>query len=74
MEFRAVVERVQYAFREKGMLVFDAFRAMNSSNSGLMTCSELYGGLEFLGIQFSPEQVYELVRKVARRHEVSGKL
>ena len=70
MEFKAVIDRVQWALREKGMLVFDAFRAFNSSNSGLMTCSELYGGLDFLGIPFSPDQVYDLVRKLAIQNEV----
>ena len=69
MEFKAVVDRVQWALRERGMLVFDAFRAFNSSNSGLMTCSELYGGLEFLGIPFTPDQVYDLVRKLALLNE-----
>jgi Ca2+-binding EF-hand superfamily protein len=70
MEFKAVVDRVQWALREKGMLVFDAFRAFNSSNSGLMTCSELYGGLDFLGIPFTPDQVYDLVKKLAIHNEV----
>jgi hypothetical protein len=51
------------------MLVFDAYRAFNSSNSGLMTCSELYGGLHFLGIPFSPDQIYDLVRKLALHNE-----
>jgi hypothetical protein len=69
MEFKAVVDRVQWALRERGMLVFDAFRAFNSSNSGLMTCSELYGGLDFLGIPFTPDQVYDLVRKLALQNE-----
>ena len=69
MEYRAVVDRVQWSLKDKGMLVFDAFRAFNSSNSGLMTCSELYGGLEFLGIPFKPEQVYDLVRKLAQKNE-----
>jgi Ca2+-binding EF-hand superfamily protein len=70
MEFKAVVDRVQWALREKGLLVFDAFRAFNSSNSGLMTCSELYGGLDFLGIPFTPDQVYDLVKKLAIHNEV----
>ena len=70
MEFKAVVDRVQLALQERGMLVFDAFRAFNSSNTGLMTCSELYGGLDFLGIPFTPDQVYDLVRKLALQNEV----
>ena len=65
MEHKAVVNRIRWALRDRGLLVFDAFRAFNSSNTGLLTCSELYGGLDFLGIPFQPEQVYDLVRKVA---------
>jgi len=51
------------------MLVFDAFRAFNSSNSGLLTCSELYGGLDYLGIPFSAEDIYDLVRKLSITNE-----
>jgi hypothetical protein len=71
MEFKAVVDRVQLALQERGMLVFDAFRAFNSSNTGLMTCSELYGGLDYLGIPFTPDQVYDLVRKLSVLNEVN---
>lgn len=55
MEHKSVIERVKYALRERGLLVYDAFRAFNSSNSGLLTCSELYGGMSFLEIPFVPE-------------------
>lgn len=51
MEFKAVVNRVQIELNDVGMLIYDAFRAFNSSNSGAMTCSELYGGLDFLGMK-----------------------
>merc|ERR1712139_616748 len=47
----------------------DAFRAINSSNSGLITCSEIYGGLDFFGIPFTPEQVYGLMRKMSIHNE-----
>lgn len=70
MEFKAVIARVQYGLQERGMLVFDAFRAFNSSNSGLLSCSELYGGLDFLGIPFTPQQIYDLVKKIAIQSEV----
>ena len=69
LEFKAVVQRIRVGFVEKGMYIFDAFRAINSSNTGLITCSELYGALEWLGIVFVPEQVYELVRKIAVGNE-----
>lgn len=69
LEFKAVVERIRVGFVERGMFIFDAFRAINSSNTGLMSCSELYGALEWLGISFVPEQVYDLVRKIAVGNE-----
>lgn len=69
MEFKAIIMRVQTALKEHGMLIFDAFRAFNSSNSGLLSCSELYGGLDFLGIPFTPSQIYDLVRKIAILNE-----
>ncbi len=70
MEFKAVVSRVQTGFQERGMLIYDAFRAFNSSNSGFLSCSELYGGLDFLGIPFTPAQIHDLVRKIAILNEV----
>jgi Ca2+-binding EF-hand superfamily protein len=39
----------------------DAFRAFNYSHSGFLTCSELYGGLDWLGLQLSPSQIYDIV-------------
>lgn len=64
IQYKSEVARIQHALSEKGMLVFDAFRAFNSSNSGLLSCSELYGGLTYLGIPFVPDQIYDLVRKL----------
>lgn len=61
----ATIERIRMALHEKGMLVFDAFRAFNSSHTGLLTNSELYGGLDWLQIPFQPNQVYEFVKRVA---------
>lgn len=37
--------------RARGMYPRDAFRAFNYSHSGFLTCSELYGGLDWLGLQ-----------------------
>jgi len=65
MEHKALILRVKSALRECGMLVFDAFRAMNSSRSGALSCSELYGGMEWLGIRLEPSQVYDLVRRLS---------
>lgn len=70
MEFKAVVSRVQVGLQEIGMLIYDAFRAFNSSNTGLMSCSELYGGLDYLGIPFTPPQIYDLMKKICVQNEV----
>jgi len=69
MEFNAMIDRIKLGLKDKGMLVYDAFRAFNSSNSGLLTCSELYGALEFLGIKVVPDQIYNLMRKMAVSNE-----
>ena len=71
MEFKAVVSRVQVGLQDIGMLIYDAFRAFNSSNTGLVTCSELYGGLDYLGIPFTPPQIYDLMKKICVANEVS---
>jgi hypothetical protein len=70
MEFKAIVSRVQVGLQEIGMLIYDAFRAFNSSNTGLMSCSELYGGLDYLGIPFTPPQIYDLMKKICVANEV----
>ena len=36
------VERIRSALSDRGMLVYDAFRAFNGSDSGNLSCSELY--------------------------------
>jgi hypothetical protein len=74
MEFNAIVSRVRLGLAEAGMLIFDAFRAFNSSNSSLLSCSELYGGLDFLDIPFTPDQIYDLMRKICVQNEVSEPL
>ena len=57
MEYKAIIGRVRSGLKERGMLVFDAFRAFNSSHSGVLSCSELYGGLDWLGLHLKPPQV-----------------
>ena len=42
MAYKSQVARITMELRERGLLVFDAFRAFNSSNSGLMTCMCIY--------------------------------
>lgn len=69
LEFRSIVERMTMVMQERGMFVFDAFRVFNSSHSGLITCSELYGALEWMNLKFTPAQVYDFVKRVAVDNE-----
>jgi hypothetical protein len=50
LEFRALAARVATLLRARGMFVLDAFRAFDSDRDGCLTCSELYGGLDWLGL------------------------
>jgi Ca2+-binding EF-hand superfamily protein len=45
LDTRALIIRIKHLIIERGMLVFDAFRAFNHSRSGALTCSEFYGGI-----------------------------
>lgn len=57
---RLVTTRTQ----AKRLVVRDAFAAFNSSHSGALTCSELYGGLLWLGMRADPALVHDIVRTV----------
>ena len=48
----------------RGMAALDAFRAFDQGRTGELTCSELYAGLEWLGLSMTPAQIYELVRAI----------
>ena len=69
LEYEITTDRIRQALAEKGMLVFDAFRAFNSSNSGTITCSEMYGGLSYLGVPFTADEIYSLINKIAVQHD-----
>ena len=65
VQFEVTVSRIKSALQDKGMLLFDAFRAMNSSQSGYMNCSELYGGLDYLEVPFERSDIYALMQRVS---------
>ena len=63
LQFRATVARIRSMLMSKRMFLLDAFRAFDSDRNGLLGCSELYGGLEWLGIHLTPSQVQDVVRR-----------
>ena len=70
LEYRAVVFRIQVGLKNKKMFTLDFFRAMNMSGTGFVTCSELFGGLDYLGIPIDADGVYSLMRKMSTQQEV----
>jgi len=54
--------RVRMLLAQRGMYLLDAFRAFNASQNGLMTCSELYGALVWLGLQATAADTHAMVR------------
>ena len=53
-----------FSSQAKDLLVRDAFMAFNSSHSGSITCSELYGGLIWLGMRVDPPMIHDIVRTI----------
>ncbi|GAB5372302.1 hypothetical protein AAMO2058_001653500 [Amorphochlora amoebiformis] len=66
---RAVLATVRLLIRVNGMRLLDAFRAFDYNHDGLLMCSELYGGLEWLGMMLLPSDIHELVRHVDKSRE-----
>jgi hypothetical protein len=64
LEFLAILSTIRERMKAHGLRVFDAFRAFDFDRDGQLSCSELWGGLEFLGIKVSPDDVYAIVRYV----------
>ena len=64
LDFRAVISAVRALIKAKGMRLLDAFRAFDYNRDGRLSCSELYGGLEWLGMTVKEEDIYAIVRHV----------
>ena len=60
----AVMSRIRLLLQQHGLYTLDAFRAFNAAGNGLMSCSELYGGLRWLGMDVGPPDIYEMVRRM----------
>ncbi len=64
LEFHAMITGIRNRIHKKGMRFLDAFRAFDFNRDGLLSCSEFYGGLEWLGLTVSANDVYRLVRYI----------
>lgn len=61
LQHRATITAVRRRIEMKGLLVRDAFIAFNSSRTGALSCSEMNGALEWLGIRVTPSQVFRFL-------------
>ncbi len=59
-----VCNAAQTAIKMRGLGTLDVFRAFDSNRDGLLSCSELYGGLVWLGLRVKPPDVHSIVRYV----------
>jgi Ca2+-binding EF-hand superfamily protein len=64
LQYRAIVASVGSRISARGLFLLDAFRGFDVDNDGILNCSELYSGLRFLGLNFKPELVYDVIRSV----------
>lgn len=60
-----MVSAIRTRMRVRGMRLLDAFRAFDSNRDGKLSSSELYGGLEWLGLKkLTPDDVHAIVRHI----------
>ena len=63
LEYETTVLRLGKRMMARGMYALDAFRAFDSDRNNVINCAELYGALEWLGIQgLSEAQVHGVMR------------
>ena len=70
LALRCMRTRVAKAITSKGLHAVDAFRAFDTSRTGLVNCGELWGGLEWLGVpDLTEDRIYELMRLLDRDND-----
>lgn len=62
VEYRAMITKIRLLIKSRNMLLLDAFRAWDYDRNNFLNCSELYGGLTWLGMDLTPPQIYNLMR------------
>jgi Ca2+-binding EF-hand superfamily protein len=69
LEFHAMITGIRTRIHKRGMRYLDAFRAFDYGRDGLLSCSEFYGGLEWLGLKVTPNDVYRLVKYIDKHKD-----
>lgn len=67
-----MVAAIRTRMRVRGMRLLDAFRAFDSNRDGRLSSSELYGGLEWLGMKsLKPADIHAIVRYIDKSNSGS---
>eukprot|EP01052_Picozoa_sp_SAG31_P047575 SAG31_NODE_9580_length_1256_cov_1.287813_1_plen_195_part_10 len=69
LEGRAIRFRIRSLIKAAGLFVEDAFRAFNAGMTGLLTCSELYSGVRWLGLDLDVHHIHDIVRAIDANHD-----
>jgi Ca2+-binding EF-hand superfamily protein len=67
--FRSMLVSAKLLMYCRDMRAFDAFRAFDKNRDGILSCSELYTGLDWLGMRLLPDDVYALVKSIDKSGE-----
>jgi hypothetical protein len=57
IEFYAMISSIKMRIKQRKMKLLDAFRLFDYNHDGMLSCSELYGGLEWLGMKLTSESI-----------------
>jgi Ca2+-binding EF-hand superfamily protein len=52
-----MISSIKMRIKSKQMKLLDAYRLFDYNHDGMLSCSELYGGLEWLGMKLTPESI-----------------
>lgn len=56
-----MISSIKMRIKGKKMKLLDAFRLFDYNHDGILSCGELYGGLEWLGMKLTPENITVVV-------------
>jgi Ca2+-binding EF-hand superfamily protein len=64
LELHAILSAIRLRIVSKGMKSFDAFRAFDYDRDGMLSCSELFGGLLWLGMCVVEADIYAIMKHI----------
>ncbi len=69
LEFYAMITSIKMRIKSRKMKLLDAFRLFDYNHDGMLSCSELYGGLEWLGMRLQTADIYRIVQYIDKHKD-----